>query len=75
MEELSDEDKQLVSRARRIQRFLTQPMHVAEAFTGSKGAYVPLAETIKGFKEILDGKHDGKTEQAFYMKGQIEEVK
>jgi F-type H+-transporting ATPase subunit beta len=75
MEELSDEDKQIVSRARRIQRFLTQPMFVAEAFTGSKGAYVPLAETIKGFREILDGKHDGKNEQAFYMKGQIEEVK
>jgi F-type H+-transporting ATPase subunit beta len=75
MEELSDEDKQIVSRARRIQRFLTQPMFVAEAFTGSKGAYVPLTETIKGFREILDGKHDSKNEQAFYMKGQIEEVK
>ena len=75
MEELSDEDKQLVARARRIQRFLTQPMFVAEAFTGSKGAYVPLAETIKGFREILDGKHDSKNEQTFYMKGQIEEVK
>jgi len=74
MEELSDEDKQLVARARRIQRFLTQPMFVAEAFTGSKGAYVPLAETIKGFREILDGKHDPKAEQAFYMKGKIEEV-
>lgn len=74
MEELSDEDKQLVARARRIQRFLTQPMFVAEAFTGSKGSYVPLPETIKGFREILDGKHDSKTEQAFYMKGQIEEV-
>ncbi|MEX1058831.1 MAG: F0F1 ATP synthase subunit beta [Candidatus Saccharimonadales bacterium] len=74
MEELSDEDKQLVARARRIQRFLTQPMFVAEAFTGSKGAYVPLAETIKGFREILDGKHDSKSEQSFYMKGQIEEV-
>lgn len=75
MEELSDEDKQLVGRARRIQRFLTQPMFVAEAFTGSKGAYVPLANTIKGFREILDGKHDSKSEQAFYMKGRIEEVK
>ncbi len=75
MEELSDEDKQLVSRARRIQRFLTQPMHVAETFTGMAGAYVPLAETIKGFREILDGKHDSKNEQAFYMKGKIEEVK
>lgn len=75
MEELSDEDKKLVGRARRIQRFLTQPMFVAEAFTGMKGSYVPLADTIKGFREILDGKHDGKTEQAFYMKGKIEEVK
>lgn len=75
MEELSDEDKQLVARARRIQRFLTQPMFVAEAFTGSKGAYVPLAETIKGFREILNGEHDSKSEQAFYMKGSIEEVK
>jgi F-type H+-transporting ATPase subunit beta len=75
MEELSDEDKQLVARARRIQRFLTQPMFVAEAFTGSKGAYVPLAETVKGFSEILEGKHDAKSEQAFYMKGAIEEVK
>jgi F-type H+-transporting ATPase subunit beta len=75
MEELSDEDKQLVARARRIQRFLTQPMFVAEAFTGSKGAYVPLSETVKGFSEILEGKHDSKSEQAFYMKGAIEEVK
>ncbi len=75
MEELSDEDKQLVARARRIQRFLTQPMFVAEAFTGSKGAYVPLSETVAGFKEILDGKHDSKTEQAFYMKGKISEIK
>lgn len=75
MEELSDEDKQLVSRARRIQRFLTQPFHVAEVFTGTPGAYVPLADTIAGFREILDGKHDAKTEQAFYMKGKISEVK
>ncbi|HZP55353.1 MAG TPA: F0F1 ATP synthase subunit beta [Candidatus Saccharimonadales bacterium] len=75
MEELSDEDKELVARARRIQRFLTQPMFVAEAFTGTKGAYVSLADTIKGFREILDGKHDSKSEQAFYMKGKIEEVK
>ncbi|HSX17965.1 MAG TPA: F0F1 ATP synthase subunit beta [Candidatus Saccharimonadales bacterium] len=74
MEELSDEDKQLVSRARRIQRFLTQPMFVAEAFTGMKGSYVPLADTIKSFREILDGKYDNKSEQAFYMKGKIEEV-
>lgn len=75
MEELSDEDKEIVGRARRIQRFLTQPMFVAEAFTGTKGAYVPLSDTIVGFKEILDGKHDSKTEQAFYMKGKIDEVK
>lgn len=75
MEELSDEDKQLVARARRIQRFLTQPFHVAEVFTGTPGAYVPLTDTIKGFREILDGKHDHKSEQSFYMKGKIEEVK
>jgi F-type H+-transporting ATPase subunit beta len=75
MEELSDDDKALVNRARRIQRFLTQPMFVAETFTGMSGAYVPLAETIKGFREILDGKHDSKSEQAFYMKGKISEVK
>jgi F-type H+-transporting ATPase subunit beta len=75
MEELSDEDKQLVARARRIQRFLTQPMFVAEAFTGTKGAYVPLADTIKGFSQILEGKYDAHSEQAFYMKGKIEEVK
>jgi len=75
MEELSEEDKQLVARARRIQRFLTQPFHVAEVFTNIPGTYVPITETIKGFKEILDGKHDGKSEQAFYMKGSISEVK
>ena len=75
MEELSEEDKKLVARARRIQRFLTQPFHVAEVFTNIPGAYVPIAETIKGFKEILDGKHDGKSEQAFYMKGAIDQLK
>lgn len=74
MEELSDEDKQLVARARRIQRFLTQPFFVGEAFTNIAGVYVPLADTIKGFKEILDGKHDGKSEQSFYMKGAIDQV-
>ncbi|OVE79671.1 F0F1 ATP synthase subunit beta, partial [bacterium I07] len=74
MEELSEEDKKIVARARRIQRFLTQPFHVAEVFTNIPGAYVPIAETIKGFKEILDGKHDGKSEQAFYMKGGINQV-
>ncbi len=75
MEELSEEDKQLVARARRIQRFLTQPFFVAEVFTNFPGAYVPLKETIRGFKEILEGKHDSKSEQAFYMKGTIDEVK
>lgn len=75
MEELSDEDKQTVSRARKIQRFLSQPFFVAETFTGTPGKYVTLKETICGFKEILDGKHDDKNEQAFYMKGSIEEVK
>jgi F-type H+-transporting ATPase subunit beta len=75
MEELSDEDKELVARARRIQRFLTQPFHVAEVFTNFPGKYVPIKDTIAGFKEILEGKHDGKSEQAFYMKGDISEVK
>jgi len=75
MEELSDEDKLSVARARKIQRFLTQPMFVAEAFTAREGKYVPLAETVRGFKEILEGKHDAKPEQAFYMVGGIEEVK
>src|SRR3989344_955327 len=74
IEELSDEDKRLVYRARKIQRFLSQPMSVAEAFTGKKGAYVPLAETVRGFKEILEGKHDARDEQSFYMKGSISEV-
>ncbi|PJE65254.1 F0F1 ATP synthase subunit beta [Candidatus Saccharibacteria bacterium CG10_big_fil_rev_8_21_14_0_10_47_8] len=75
MEELSDDDKKLVARARRIQRFLTQPFFVGEVFTSIAGQFVPLKETIRGFKEILDGKHDGKDEQAFYMKGSIDEVK
>ncbi len=75
MEELSDEDKLTVSRARRIQRFLTQPFFVAEQFVGKPGKYVPLADTIAGFREILDGKHDDKPESAFYMKGDITEVK
>jgi F-type H+-transporting ATPase subunit beta len=74
IEELSDEDKQLVYRARKIQRFLSQPFNVAEVFTGAKGKYVPLADTIRSFAEILDGKHDGRNEQAFYMKGSIDEV-
>jgi F-type H+-transporting ATPase subunit beta len=75
MEELSDDDKQTVTRARKIQRFLTQPFDVAEVFTGNPGKYVKLTDTIKGFREILDGKHDDKSETAFYMKGSIEEVK
>lgn len=75
MEELSDEDKKTVARARRIQRFFTQPFNVAVNFTGNEGKYVPLKDTIKGFAEILDGKHDDKPESAFYMKGSISEVK
>ncbi len=74
MEELSEEDKLTVARARKIQRFLTQPMFVAEPYTGRAGKYVTVTETVKGFKEILEGKHDGKPEMAFYMKGTIEEV-
>jgi len=75
MEELGEEDKQTVSRARKIQKFLSQPFHVAETFTGTPGKYVSVKETIRGFKEILEGKHDDKPEQAFYMKGGIDEVK
>lgn len=75
MEELSDIDKLTVSRARKIQRFFTQPMSVAEPFTGRSGKYVPIADTVQGFKEILEGKHDDKSEMAFYMVGGIEEVK
>src|SRR4030081_1182430 len=74
MDELSPEDKLSVLRARKIQRFLSQPFHVAEVFTGSKGQYVPIAETVRGFKEILDGKHDEVPEQDFYMKGNIDSV-
>ncbi|RPF42974.1 F0F1 ATP synthase subunit beta [Thermodesulfitimonas autotrophica] len=74
MEELSEEDKLIVARARKLQRFLSQPFHVAEAFTGRPGAYVPLKETIRGFKEILEGKHDDLPEDAFYMVGGIEEA-
>jgi len=69
MEELSEDDKALVTRARKIQKFLSQPFFVAEQFTGAKGQYVPLAETIRSFKEILEGKHDSKAESEFYMKG------
>jgi len=74
MEELSEEDKATVARARKIQRFLTQPFFVSEIFTGRPGKYVSLAETIRGFKEILEGKHDALPEQAFYMVGTIEEA-
>jgi len=74
IDELSDEDKLTVARARKIQRFLSQPFHVAEQFTGHAGKYVKLADTIRGFKEIVEGKHDGIPEQAFYMKGTIEEA-
>ena len=74
MEELSEEDKVIVGRARRLQRFLSQPFHVAEAFTGRPGTYVPIKETIRGFKEILEGKHDELPEEAFYMVGTIDEA-
>ncbi len=74
IEELSEEDKLTVGRARRIQKFLSQPMFVTEVFTGRKGKYVPVAETVRGFKEILEGKYDDLPEQAFYMVGAIEEV-
>jgi F-type H+-transporting ATPase subunit beta len=75
MDELSDEDKLVVARARRIQRFLSQPFHVAETFTGMPGAYVPVKETIRGFREIIEGKHDDLPEAAFYMVGGIEEAR
>jgi len=74
MEELSEDDKVLVGRARRLQRFLSQPFFVAEQFTGTKGKYVPLKETIRAFKEVVEGKHDNLPEQAFYMVGSIDEV-
>ncbi len=74
MEELSDEDKLTVQRARKIQRFLSQPFHVAETFTGKAGKYVKVEDTVRAFKEICEGVHDGIPEQAFYMKGGIEEV-
>jgi F-type H+-transporting ATPase subunit beta len=74
MEELSDEDKLVVSRARKMQRFLSQPFFVAEAFSGTPGKYVSLNETIRGFNEILSGQHDDLPEQAFYMVGTIDEA-
>src|ERR1700758_3497951 len=74
IDELSEEDKLTVSRARKIQKFLSQPFHVAEQFTGIPGAYVKIADTVRSFKEIIEGKYDDIPEQAFYMKGAIEEV-
>jgi F-type H+-transporting ATPase subunit beta len=74
IDELSDEDKQAVQRARRVERFLSQPFFVAEAFTGTPGQYVPVEETIRSFREIVDGKHDELPERAFYMKGTIDQV-
>ena len=75
LDELSEEDKLVVSRARKVQRFFSQPFHVAEQFTGMSGKYVPIADTIKGFQEIIDGKHDDLPEQAFYMVGTIEDAR
>ena len=74
MDELSDEDKVIVARARKIQRFLSQPFTVAEQFTGFEGKYVPVKETIKGFKEILEGKHDDLPESTFLFVGTIDEA-
>jgi F-type H+-transporting ATPase subunit beta len=74
MDELSDDDKVVVQRARKIERFLSQPFHVAEAFTGTPGKYVKLEDTIRSFQEVLDGKHDDLPEQAFYLVGPIEDV-
>ena len=74
MDELSEEDKQIVNRARKVQRFLSQPFEVAEQFTGYKGKYVPLKETIRGFREIIDGKHDEIPESCFLYTGTIDEV-
>ena len=74
IDELSEDQKLIVARARKIQRFLSQPFHVAEQFTGAQGRYVKIADTVKGFKEIVEGKHDDIPEQAFYMKGTIDEV-
>jgi F-type H+-transporting ATPase subunit beta len=74
MDELSEDDKLVVARARKIERFLSQPFFVAEAFTGTPGKYVPIGETVRGFKEIIEGKHDDLPEQAFYMVGSIDEA-
>jgi F-type H+-transporting ATPase subunit beta len=75
MDELRPDDKLTVYRARKIQRFLSQPFHVAEVFTGIEGKYVSTKDTIRGFKDILEGKHDDVPEQNFYMKGGIEEIR
>ena len=74
MDELSDADKMVVARARKIEKFLSQPFHVAEQFTGMKGAYVKKEDTVRSFKELLAGKYDDLPEQAFYLKGSIDEV-
>ena len=74
IDELSEEDKLAVTRARKIQRFLSQPFFVASQFTGREGKYVSIADSIKGFKEIVEGKHDALPEQAFYLQGTIEDV-
>ena len=74
MDELSDEDKVTVARARKVQKFLSQPFHVAEQFTGTPGAYVKLEDTIRGFREVIEGKHDDLPEQAFYMVGTIDQA-
>src|SRR5699024_1249975 len=74
MDELSDEDRITVSRARKLQRFLSQPFHVAEVFTGIPGKYVPIQETVRGFKEILEGKHDNLPESVFLMVGTIDDA-
>jgi F-type H+-transporting ATPase subunit beta len=74
IDELSEDDKLIVARARKMQRFLSQPFHVAEQFTGTPGKYVKLADTVRSFREIVEGKHDDVPEQAFYMQGTIEDV-
>jgi len=74
IDELSEDDKLTVARARKVQKFLSQPFHVAEQFTGLEGRFVKIPDTVKGFKEIIEGKHDDVPEQAFYMKGGISEV-
>jgi F-type H+-transporting ATPase subunit beta len=74
VDELSEDDKLIVARARKIQQFLSQPFHVAEAFTGRQGKYVKIADTVRSFQEVVDGKHDEVPEQAFYMQGSIDDV-